>query len=271
MAIKLIASDLDGTLLAPDHLTVTDRTKDALLKAHNAGCKIAIATGRTLDFIGNVTEQIPFCDYIIYSNGASVFDVNKSENIYENHIPNDISKEIIDLMAPMQLYYNCYVDGKVLVQKNKINFYKERDLPEKFLEYFQRASVNCESIKSELADRDVEIIAIYSANEQDLRLLTECCNKYCLHVTSSIPGEIEINAASVNKGKALEGLCSAEGFDKDSVMTFGDAQNDYEMLAFTKNSYAMENAHESCKKVAGFITASNAEDGVALAIENSFT
>ena len=78
MAIRLIASDLDGTLMAPDHMTVTQRTKDALLAMHEKGAKIAIATGRTLSFIENVTAQIPFVDYVIYSNGASVYDRAKN-------------------------------------------------------------------------------------------------------------------------------------------------------------------------------------------------
>ncbi len=270
MAIKLIATDLDGTLLAPDHLTISERTKKSLLKAHIAGCKIAIATGRTLAFTENVTEQIPFCDYVICSDGASVFDMHKSRDIYQNHISNKISKEIIDLMEPMELYYTCYVEGKVLVQKDKMDFYKERNLPDKFLEYFKKISIICESVKDELGDRDVEIIAIYSASKKDLATLKNYFDNHNLHTTTSIPGEIEITSTYVNKGTALENLCKVEGFDRDEVMTFGDALNDYEMLDFAGSSYAMGNADERCKQIAKYITLSNAEDGVAEVIENTF-
>ena len=58
--IKLIATDLDGTLMAPDHLTVTDRTYNALKTAHDKGIKIAVATGRPMTLIDNVISQVPF-------------------------------------------------------------------------------------------------------------------------------------------------------------------------------------------------------------------
>ena len=74
MSIKLIATDLDGTLMSGDHLTVSPRTVAALQAAHDRGVCLAIATGRTLDFIDHVTAQVPFVDYVIYSNGAAVYD-----------------------------------------------------------------------------------------------------------------------------------------------------------------------------------------------------
>ncbi len=269
MPVKLIASDLDGTLMAPDHLTVTERTKEVLIKAHDAGCKIAIATGRTLGFIGNVLEQIPFCDYVIYSDGASVYDLKKKRDIYINHIPNSIAAETADMLEPMPLYYNMYVDGKVLTQNNKLEFYKGRNLPQEFIDYFLKASVSCDSIKDEVGRRDVEIIAIYSAGK-DKALLEEYFRKNNLHITSSIPGEIEITAAGANKGTALKGLCEEEGISPADVIAFGDAANDCEMLEYAGYSFAMEDADDECKKSAKDITLSNAREGVAAALEKFF-
>ena len=78
--VKLIALDLDGTLMSADHMTVTQKTKEALRLAHDRGAKISIATGRTLAIIGDVCEQVPEIDYIIYSNGAGVYD-RRSKNL----------------------------------------------------------------------------------------------------------------------------------------------------------------------------------------------
>ena len=78
MSVKIIATDLDGTLMAPDHITVTERTKSALLNAHKKGIKIAIATGRTLGFITPVINQIPFTDYVIFS--CKRFRFTRKEN-----------------------------------------------------------------------------------------------------------------------------------------------------------------------------------------------
>ena len=82
MSIKLLASDLDGTLMSSDHITVAQRTKNALWSAHEKGIKIAIATGRALNFTAGVTAQVPFVDYVVCSNGASVYDRNNKKFIY---------------------------------------------------------------------------------------------------------------------------------------------------------------------------------------------
>ena len=84
MPVKLIACDLDGTLLGADHITVSQRTVKALADAHEKGMKIAVATGRTLSVIYNVMEQIPFLDYVIYSNGAAVCDLKTAKTVYKN-------------------------------------------------------------------------------------------------------------------------------------------------------------------------------------------
>ena len=104
MSVKIIATDLDGTLMAPDHLTVTERTKNALYEAHKKGVKIAIATGRTLAFIDYVVNQIPFVDYIIHSNGAAVFDRKNNEYIYTNLVSPEITAEAITLLNSMPSY-----------------------------------------------------------------------------------------------------------------------------------------------------------------------
>ena len=79
--IKLIALDLDGTLMYTDHITVTEENRAALKKAHEKGASLAVATGRTLAIIGDVCEQVPEIDYVIYSNGAAVYDRRQSKNI----------------------------------------------------------------------------------------------------------------------------------------------------------------------------------------------
>ena len=113
MAIKIIATDLDGTLMAPDHLTVTQRTKKALSDAHDKGIKVSIATGRALDFTEGVTNQIPFADYVICSNGASVYDRNNDKFIYTNLVTPEITAETIALLNSLPVYYNIYMEGKI--------------------------------------------------------------------------------------------------------------------------------------------------------------
>lgn len=117
MSIKLIATDLDGTLMSGDHLTVSPRTVAALQAAHDRGVCLAIATGRTLDFIDHVTAQVPFVDYVIYSNGAAVYDRKNDAHICQQLIPPKAVQRILQTLAPQPLYYNVYWDGGMYLEE----------------------------------------------------------------------------------------------------------------------------------------------------------
>lgn len=268
MSVKLIATDLDGTLMAPDHITVTPRTYNALMSAHGKGVKIAIATGRTLSFTKNVIQQLPFIDYVVYSNGASVYDRNAGRDIYRNHISPEATQSVLKLLENMPIYYNCYYDGHILVQKDKVEHYQNRDLlPAEFLDLFVSCSEEYDSLCREMKGKSAEIIAMYSVNEAQKHALVKEFKSHSLHITSSLPNEFEVTAPDVNKGTALEGLCRVTGYDLSEIMSFGDALNDREMLEKSGYSFAMGNACEECKKTAKYTALTNAEDGVARAVE----
>lgn len=267
MSIKIIATDLDGTLMAPDHITVTERTKNTLLKAHNKGIKIAIATGRTLGFITPVINQIPFTDYVIFSNGASVYDLNEKKIIYKNHIPPNLTAEILAKLNDSTVYYNTYVDSEVYIQENKQQFYSSRELPADFLKIFMESSVLCENLCETLTGQSAEIIAVYSADESIRQSLAEYFKSLGLLVTASLKDEIEATVPSANKGDALSHLCGILNITSEEAMSFGDAMNDMQMIEFAKYSFAMGNACEELKKKARHTALSNAEDGLAKAVE----
>lgn len=267
MAVRLIASDLDGTLMAPDHITVTERTYNALKAAHDRGIKIAIATGRTLGFVESVIEQIPFTDYVIYSNGASVYDRAAKRDIYKNHISPEATAELLTELDKLPIYYNVYVEGKIYVQKNKIANYVNDSLPQEFLDQFIACCAQCDRLSDELAGRRAEIIAMYNVPAELKEKLVTVFKAHSLHITSSIKDEFEVTAPNVNKGTALKGLCEAAGISEQDAMCFGDALNDYEMLEAAGLAVAMGNACDKCKGIADFVTHTNADDGVAAAIE----
>ncbi|MCH5169860.1 MAG: HAD family hydrolase [Oscillospiraceae bacterium] len=267
MPIKIIATDLDGTLMSPDHVTITERTKNTLLKAHNMGIKIAIATGRTLGFITPVVEQIPFVDFVIFSNGASVYDVREQKIIYKNHISPESTHKILEKLHGLNVYYNTYVDSTVYIQEGKQQFYTNRDLPEDFLKLFMASSKVCKNLAVELNGKSAEIIAVYSSDETLRNELNEYFKSLGLLVTASLKDEIEATVPSANKGTALKGLCELLKIKREETMAFGDALNDIQMIEFAGFSFAMGNACEELKKAASFITLSNAEDGLAAAVE----
>ena len=267
MSVKIIATDLDGTLMAPDHLTVTERTKNALYEAHKKGVKIAIATGRTLAFIDYVVNQIPFVDYIIHSNGAAVFDRKNNEYIYTNLVSPEITAEAITLLNSMPIYYNIYVGGNTYVQNGTEKYYINDGLPEAFIAEFSAKSKWCDNLGETVKGKGAELIDVfYNTDEQKIAVFS-FFEENNIFMTSALAGVVSGTAMGSDKGTALGGLCKKLGILPDEAMTFGDASNDSTMLEFAKYSFAMENGDELCKKAAKNSAPSNADDGVAVIVE----
>lgn len=266
MAVKIIATDLDGTLMAPDHLTVTERTKSALAAAHDKGIKIAVATGRALSFTEGVTKQVPFADYVICSNGASVYDRNKSEFIYTNLVSPEVTHEAVKLLQTLPVYYNIYMDGKIYAQAGSAQYFENSDLPTAFLEDFASRLVISEDMLSEVEGKGAELIDVFY-NEQTKKIIFDFFESKGLVLTSALAGVVSATAVGSDKGTALKGLCDIIGCSAQEAMTFGDASNDSTMLKFAQYSFAMANGDEICKASARYQAPSNAEDGVAQMIE----
>lgn len=267
MSVKIIATDLDGTLMAPDHLTVTTRTKQALLAAHEKGIKIAVATGRALDFTKGVTNQIPFADYVICSNGASVYDRNSGEFIYTNLISPEITAEAIELLNTLPVYYNVYIDGGIYVQNGSEKYFQNSDLPTVFIEEFASNLVVCDDISEATKGKGAELIDVFYSSAEIKKTVFDFFESKGLVLASALAGVVSATAVGSDKGTALSGLCKITGITADEAMAFGDASNDSTMLEYAYYSFAMANGDEICKASARFAAPSNAEDGVAQKVE----
>lgn len=268
MSVKLIAMDLDGTLMAPDHITVSEKTKAALKRAHGMGIKTVIATGRTLSVTDSVVNQLPFIDYVIYSNGAAVYDRCKGKNIYTNTISPETVVKITDILEEYPVFYEVYSEGCQHAQKSKAKYFTNSGLPQAFLDEYIKGIIDHQSIADFAKGCGAEKINLYYFNGEYYgeikRRLSEIAE---ITITSPVMGDIEMTERRTNKGEALRGMCTELGISPDEVMAFGDADNDIEMLGFAKYGVAMANASEECKNAAVFETLSNGEDGIALALE----
>lgn len=267
--IKLIALDLDGTLMSADHLTISEENRNALKKAHEKGVKISISTGRTLALIGDICDQAPEIDFIMYSNGAGVFDRRLEESIYTNLLSWDFSEKVLDYLEEHKAFYEVYVDGKSYAQINKRDYFIDDLLPQEFTDALIGVMHFVDNVKQTVYGKGIEKISIYSCDTVVLKEMEE--HFYAMNleadITSSILNNIELTNKNVNKGTALDGMCRALGITADEVMAFGDAGNDIPMLAYAGYSFAMANGSDECKATAKYMAKSNVENGVALAIE----
>lgn len=267
MSIKLIATDLDGTLMSGDHMTITKYTLDVLKRAHDSGIKIAIATGRPLSLIGNVTSQIPFADYVIYANGACVYDTVGKKIIYSSLIDSSTARALISHFLTQRVFFEVYVDGRSQFQSDCEQYFIDTDFPSAFVEEVKGSMDAHEDLLEYLGDREIEKITLYCLSDEQSALHGLTFEKYDLSTACSFAGSLEATAKNANKGIAVKGLGDVLGIGADEIMCFGDAGNDIPMLEYAKYSFAMANGTEQCKKSARFIARANTEDGLARAVE----
>ena len=268
MHIRLIAVDLDGTLLADDHITVSRRNREALHRARQAGAEIVLASGRTLGVMQNVLSQVPDVTYALVANGASAVEVPSGRVLFYEGIPWAVWEPVYRLLAEHRAAFEIYCEGPSVIEWDELaNFYSP-ELPRELCEELQAHIVPVENLLGGMRGKAIEKIHVFHTPPQAYEALRRALSRQtALAVTSSMKGNFEINGKTTNKGRGLALLCEKLGIGAQQVMAFGDADNDLEMLAWAGWSYAMENAAAPVKEAAGRQAPSNAEDGVAQVVE----
>lgn len=265
--VKLIALDMDGTLMSPDHVTVSVENRKALREAHDRGIKISIATGRTLSIIGDVCRQVPEVDYIIFSNGAGVYDRRENKVIYENPMKWEFCEPIIRYLDSNPLMTEIYCDGKSYMRSDCVKYLDPSLYPSEFLNMIINGTVFCDDVCDELKGRDIEKFTIHFGDEATLGKVNQYLSSLDnIALTASFTASLEFTYLTADKGTALEGMCRVLGIDASECAAFGDADNDLPMIVFSGYGFAMGNATENVKRNAKYVTKSNAEDGVAAGI-----
>lgn len=275
---KIIASDLDGTLLNEEH-EVDAATSLELHKQHEKGMRFIVATGRNYESVKEVFENFKFQFDMILLNGAQIRRIDgKVENIALNF---DQVKAITDILKQYDLAWNAYTENgsatlfpKTLLNERfneaakSIGFITEDEFADLADELYanQKVYENLEELcrheknilKIEACDKDVEkLIQVKKA----LMQIEESA------VVSSLPINVEVTHTAAQKGLSLRKLVSEAEIDENAVLVFGDSANDVSMLSLFENSYAMENAVDEAKAVARYVCDSNVNQGVLKTIQ----
>lgn len=270
--VRLIALDMDGTLLRSDHWTVPQENIDAIRRAGTAGIRVCISTGRMLEDASDFIHRLDLPCMIIAANGARASDGPLPEgNVILRHslAPAD-AHAAIDILMRYGLMINGFEDGAVnTVQDDSGRVYhlvKRGLIAARYGEAAIRAAAERGIMKLFAVGNDSGIgdtfdARIAPAREELRRKLAH------LQITSSGPGNIEIMPAGAGKGAALAAVAAQMGLSRENVMAVGDAQNDLSMLEYAYHSVAMGNASPEIKAACRYETAGNDECGVAKIIE----
>ena len=284
---KMIAVDLDGTMLN-SYGEVTENTKRVVKQTEKKGTDVVIASGRTIDSIKEIAEDIGTSNYIIAGNGAVLYDMKSKKILYENYIPLNKALEIINICEQNSIYYNVYTNKSIIADSLRYNvlyYYKENlkkedskktsiTLVDNIPNYIKEMKnekimkiIVCDITKSVFNS----IIKMFTpVQDVDVLDISHMVRKIIRHGSTQVQIEYyytEISMENVNKWNAIEFLINKLNIKKEEVITIGDNMNDKEMIEQAGLGIAMENSVPKVKEIADFVTDDNNNEGVAKAIE----
>lgn len=261
MKYKLIALDIDGTLINSSH-QITDGVKEAIQKAKEKGVKVVLCTGRPLKGVENFLEELNLKeegDYVTTFNGALVQDNFTKETVSHLTLNYDNLVDLYNLSVDIGCRSHFY-DTKTLYTFNK-------DISDYTVFESYLTGVHLNSTTLEEVPKDINMSKFMMIDHPEI--LDECIKKIPKEyyekytIVRSTPSFLEFLNPSANKGNGISLLAKELGLSRDEIICVGDANNDKHMIEYAGLGVAMGNATEEIKELADYITLSNNEDGVA--------
>jgi len=265
---RLIATDLDGTLLRDDK-SVSPRTVAALAAAEEAGIEVFFVTGRPARWMDVVSDHVHGHGLAICGNGAAVVDLHGGPGAHRfvkvRELARDNAIDVVGLLRDA-------APGTVYAVEQTYGFYQEPDYPKLHMEIPDELAPAEDLLAPDApgaGEPVLKILAYHPTLDPDGFLTTA---RLALgdraNVTRSSPSALlEISGPGVSKASTLALCCAERGISHDEVVAFGDMPNDVEMLTWAGQSYAMGNAHPDVIAAASGRTVANNDDGVAVVIE----
>ncbi|MGB4136743.1 MAG: Cof-type HAD-IIB family hydrolase [Microbacterium sp.] len=265
MAVRLIATDLDGTLL-DDAGAVSARTRHALDAARAAGVEVAPVTARQPIGLRAIAAGAGFEGWALCGNGAYGVHLTTGEHLFAQEIPVPVQQGLAAALGaaiPDLLFASVRDAGEGFVAQHgyaSVASASDHKRDPATMGGVSLAEVlGAPSLKLVIRHPTVPIPDIF-ATLQGLGLSG-------FEATLSGAPFVEVMAEGVTKATGVAQLCARLGIDRADVLAFGDALNDVELLRWAGHGVAMANADGVVKDAADEVTASNADDGVALTIE----
>ena len=268
--IRLIALDLDGTLLNTNK-ELSPRNAAALERAAAQGVEIVPTTGRFFTGMPEVIQKLPYLHYAITINGAQVYDIARDCAVARTEMPVDLALRIMEYLDRQPVVYDCYQENWGYMTRDFQLHIDDFTPDPHYREMVRRLRTPVPELKAWLKERNrgVQKIQLFTPDpELRKKLLKDLAEEFPeAAVTSSVPTNIEINAADAHKGRALQQLADYLGLDISQTAAFGDGLNDVTMLRQAGLGVAMANAWPEALAAADVVTASCDEDGVARELE----
>lgn len=269
MSIKLIALDLDGTMLnSAKH--ISERTRKALEAAAEKGVHIVVATGRPFAALPKDVFDIHAIRYMLTSNGAAITDLEKNEIFYENCLDTGTVEAAVEMLKDTDYILEGFIGGKAYIEKEYYDHVKKTGRSFRDVNYILDTRNPIEDLCGFLLEHREHVENI-NVNFEDVsckpalrEMLLTLPNAT---ITTSFKNNMEIGGPTTSKAEALRQLGRLLGVHKDEMLAAGDSPNDMAMLKEAGIAVVMGNGEEEVKAVADYITSDNDHDGVGEAVE----
>lgn len=267
---NMLVLDIDGTLVGSDK-TISEKTREAIIKAQQRGKIVAIASGRSIAGIRKTASNISleqYGGYVIAYNGTTVVNCKTGECIYNQMVPKELVKPVYEAAKRVNAGIVVYNDNtKEMISGNGLN------------EYIKIDAEACNVTINEVSDFVKAINFpfnkfLLSGKPEHMAEVEKIMAKEFgdrLNVFRSDPFYVELLPRYVDKGVAVEKLVKHLDIQREKVICIGDSYNDLPMLRFAGMGVAMGNAQQEVKEIADYVTASNDEDGIVNVIDKFMT
>lgn len=260
MKYKLIAADMDGTLLNSEG-KISPKTSKAIKKAVDNGVVFTVSSGRPIQGILKYGEFLPLKFPLITYNGAMIVNPENREILFHKALKKEDALKILKLGKDFSVTICLWCENQLFVNRidERVNRYKRLSGVEPIVI----------KDKEQLAKKGITKILWYDKAER-IKGIQETLQKESFNEVTfctSKPEFLEFMDSGVSKAAAMEFLGKLFGIKREEMIAIGDGDNDLLMIEYAGLGISMENGSEKVKKAAGYITSSNDREGVALAID----
>jgi Cof subfamily protein (haloacid dehalogenase superfamily) len=280
--MRLIATDLDGTLLNEEHEVSKENIK-AIQRAQEQGIEVIVATGRTYFDAVSICKKFGLNTYLISYNGAAIHD-KIGQEISSLTMGRDDVRYMVDWLEERDYYYEVSTNKKIYISSHaKEILHREAQrlkgtafevdstyFEEIVEQIFSQSGMTPVKNYEEAMDAEEALYKVFCFSFDDKKRQIAIDNfagmKQFL-MTSSMTNNFELGNKDASKGNALKIVADRLGISLDKAMAIGDNYNDVSMMEIVGFSVAMGTAKEDIKKLCSFVTYGNDKHGVAHAIE----
>ena len=265
MSIRLIATDLDGTLLGADK-EISSRNAQALRDCMARGVHVVLASGRSLNAVARLAERAGLAEAaVMSSNGARLDETAHGPLLFEDGIDEETARQAASRLIQAGVYVECYSDD-VIYMANRAPTKNHNHVPGVAKDGVTLFIEDAARFLSEGVLRARKLI-VFSDDPSQLKKARALLDDLPLDCSSSDIDNLEILARGAGKGRALSWYAGRLNVDKSESMAFGDQTNDLSLLGAAGWPVAMDNAVDAVKACARLIAPHHDQSGVAAVVE----